>query len=827
MDQQLVNQILTGDSDEIADLKLNIAILEGFIELARQLETLSETSKRFYEESRSLYQVTCTGRSIGDLEALLAKFFGPPVKPAGKSLPRKLRKNASVKYLGGIEKDQSLFLLPLNTGEFYGALWPWRRNKAKIEIHLGYCSDWMTDEDYRQIETLVKRSLSQSALRHMDARVGGQIRGIGLPSFLQMAELEQSSFTLRITSAGRVGQLHVAEGKLIAAETSSWTGREAAYRIISWDDAAIEIEPADPSRSDEIHQPLMHLLMESLKLKDEITSGADAPPAPPRTQRPKAGAPKPSKRLVRLERPPEPLPPRRGFKPSTYLIAFLALLVILGSGTVAVLHVMQQRATADRYQQLISRLERTDALEQQLALLNTYLAENPATPHADDIQTRINIIRSRMEARDFEATQMQVSALPMGEGYEENARALYDAFLAQYPDSRFTSRIEEAIDEIKDLLDQHAYEELRRAARLDYNQRLAVYRRYLEQFPEGRYHADVNFLLSRMGEQYLDYLQTEDAQCDRQRRWEPCIQRYQLFIESHEGIPLAEQARSRMRALQDKADLARLRREAEDGEEDLPAAVAAYEAYLADHPDSTQKEALSADLTALRSRLEARRQWDALRQYATNPRNDVLERIRRLEGFLQKNSAARETIEARRLLSELSAQRQQALQQRQTELQRREAAARRQEEQARQAEQQQRMARMEARITQQLAGSPRYRPNGDGTFTDGATGLIWTLLDSRQALGRCLDYESARHYVRDLNTGGHRDWRLPSANELAALHKQTPYFPAGDAEWYWTSQAYVRGFHAVADVVTARGESVFVRENRSQDDCGAVRAVRR
>ena len=47
MDRQVMTQILTGDSDEIADLKLNFHILEGFIELTRRLETLPQTSKRF------------------------------------------------------------------------------------------------------------------------------------------------------------------------------------------------------------------------------------------------------------------------------------------------------------------------------------------------------------------------------------------------------------------------------------------------------------------------------------------------------------------------------------------------------------------------------------------------------------------------------------------------------------------------------------------------------------------------------------------------------------------------------------------------------------
>ena len=141
MDQQLVAEFLTSDSDEIADLKANLKILEGFIELVQDIDGLPGNKKRFYEESRSLYQTTVLKRGITDLENLLSKFFGEPVKPAGKSLPRKFRKSSVVKYLGGIEKDQSLFLIEIKTGQFYGALWPWRRNKSKIEIHLGFCSE--------------------------------------------------------------------------------------------------------------------------------------------------------------------------------------------------------------------------------------------------------------------------------------------------------------------------------------------------------------------------------------------------------------------------------------------------------------------------------------------------------------------------------------------------------------------------------------------------------------------------------------------------------------------------------------------------------------
>ncbi|MEJ2660553.1 MAG: hypothetical protein P8Z73_07515, partial [Desulfobacteraceae bacterium] len=96
MDQQLVAKLLTSDSDEIAEIKANPKLLERFIELIQEIEGLPENHKRFYEESRSLYQATITKRDITDLEKLLSKFFRAPVKPAGKPLHRKLRKSSVV-----------------------------------------------------------------------------------------------------------------------------------------------------------------------------------------------------------------------------------------------------------------------------------------------------------------------------------------------------------------------------------------------------------------------------------------------------------------------------------------------------------------------------------------------------------------------------------------------------------------------------------------------------------------------------------------------------------------------------------------------------------
>ena len=51
--------------------------------------------------------------------------------------------------------------------------------------------------------------------------------------------------------------------------------------------SAAGIEPADAEREREIHEPLMHVMMESLKIKDE-TGAESEPPEPPSEPEPES-----------------------------------------------------------------------------------------------------------------------------------------------------------------------------------------------------------------------------------------------------------------------------------------------------------------------------------------------------------------------------------------------------------------------------------------------------------------------------------------------------------------------------------------------------------
>lgn len=864
----LIEEFLTGDSKELRDIANNEAALVGFLTLAKGIDDLPDISVRFYEESRSLYQVTSSGRSVDELVAMMADFFGAPAKAPGKNLPVSLRFDPTVKYLGGIRKDQALFLNKLKTGAFYAALWPWQRDAGKIEVLLGFCSTSMSDSDYNRLETLVQKFLSKKKIETI-SDVGGQIHGISLPSFLQMSEMEGATYALKVTSGNRTGHLYLDGGSLIAAQYLGQTGNAAAYRIISWDNAAIQIETADPGREREIHDPLMHVMMESLKIKDE--AGPEPPPLPDvraaasSTEPEKAApaVPPPAKKETQpvhkpeqkaaapihekpVPKPAEP-PPEKEYlvsvpfeKPTDRSVGrqgqmsrTVKLLIVLGAVIIFAIvmtgggQLLKKRQVNRRYEQLIADLAVTDALDAKIVLMMQYIQAHPEDPRRPELEARLNNAYVEIETQDYEKTLLDVNRLPINETFEKKALSLYTAFLAKYPQSTHTDQINQAIGGIRQLLGTAYFEDLKTVAASDFLERYTAYRDYLAQFPQGSEREAVERMIGDLAKEYYGILEKQTAACDAQEKWDDCIAQCDRFLSAFSEDVLAEKVRALRSELRDKADVVNLTAQAGLAAGDTARAKKIYTDYLAKRPDTSQKEKIAQLITALDIDLARQAAWQQTAAYATNPANDIFSRIKRLDMYAENQGTGPYARLASDLRATLDPELQAAIRAQREDVARRQALARQQAERADRAREARRIQMLEGQVARQLQPlASRFVDHRDGTVTDRVTGLTWCVLDSFLDLGTCIDYKAANEYVRGLTTGGHSNWRLPTAGELAAIYKNKPFFPGTGAAWYWTSEMFVRGYHQVVDVVTSVPETVFTRISKKEDSCGAVRAVR-
>jgi CheY-like chemotaxis protein len=110
----------------------------------------------------------------------------------------------------------------------------------------------------------------------------GHVTGISLPSFLQLLELDHKTCTITANSGNKTGILFFENGELINAYTEPLDGLEAAFEIISWELAEIEIYNFCQNRKKIIEAPLGFILIESARFSDERKEkeAQESPPQP-------------------------------------------------------------------------------------------------------------------------------------------------------------------------------------------------------------------------------------------------------------------------------------------------------------------------------------------------------------------------------------------------------------------------------------------------------------------------------------------------------------------------------------------------------------------
>jgi len=103
----------------------------------------------------------------------------------------------------------------------------------------------------------------------LKAKARSYIRGISLATFLQLMHMEKKSCTLKITQGKRIGYLFFKGGVLFDADFEGLQGEAAAYEIVAWDDAEIEMDSHCRRQEQVINASLEHLLIDAFRRKDE------------------------------------------------------------------------------------------------------------------------------------------------------------------------------------------------------------------------------------------------------------------------------------------------------------------------------------------------------------------------------------------------------------------------------------------------------------------------------------------------------------------------------------------------------------------------------
>jgi DNA-binding response OmpR family regulator len=102
------------------------------------------------------------------------------------------------------------------------------------------------------------------------------VRGISLPTFLQIMEMERKTCTVIVSRGGRVGALYFRDGRLIQARLDRIEGREALFGMLSMREHSLRVVDSCDA-DDRISSSLTSLLMEWSVGQDQASRRAPAP----------------------------------------------------------------------------------------------------------------------------------------------------------------------------------------------------------------------------------------------------------------------------------------------------------------------------------------------------------------------------------------------------------------------------------------------------------------------------------------------------------------------------------------------------------------------
>lgn len=122
-------------------------------------------------------------------------------------------------------------------------------------------------------------ALADRVLGALRGSASGFVRGIPLPTFLQVIEMERKTCALRVATEDGTGLLHFVNGSLWDAEAGDLRGEAAASAIVCWEGASIEILNTQNVPERTVRTGLGQLLLDSMRRADEARR-AEEPPFP-------------------------------------------------------------------------------------------------------------------------------------------------------------------------------------------------------------------------------------------------------------------------------------------------------------------------------------------------------------------------------------------------------------------------------------------------------------------------------------------------------------------------------------------------------------------
>jgi len=103
----------------------------------------------------------------------------------------------------------------------------------------------------------------------------GEVSGMSLTDLLQLKAMGHFSGRIVVEHGGEAGYLFFREGELVHAQLDKYEGKDAFARILGWGGGTFRAEPKVSTTRQTLTESFQFLLLDAMRLQDEIAAGLE------------------------------------------------------------------------------------------------------------------------------------------------------------------------------------------------------------------------------------------------------------------------------------------------------------------------------------------------------------------------------------------------------------------------------------------------------------------------------------------------------------------------------------------------------------------------
>lgn len=291
------------------------------------------------------------------------------------------------------------------------------------------------------------------------------------------------------------------------------------------------------------------------------------------------------KKKYRLESKPE-------IKQKLVLVAGAAVLaaVVLIVGGVIFISTYQTSSLKTEYKKLLTTIDAQNAPEAKIAILEQYIKSHEPGEWVTDAESRVNKLKQVLVAGRLNRFLKEADALVQAGEYKK-ALALYNGQLASSTDAGSKKILTDLIQKTLALSEQKDFEAVSAISlKGEPDQKMALYRKYLADHPDGKNKNQVNALINEMSGEYFIYVTKQVEAYNQAEKWEDSYQLCKQYTEIYDNSN-SDRIKQLLPDLEEKIRgekiFAGLVEKAAAKGTDYAAALEIFKEYLEAYPDTT------------------------------------------------------------------------------------------------------------------------------------------------------------------------------------------------------------------------------------------------